>query len=124
MWNKEMKEGLFEKHPLWKGLGIIGLGDVIFAALGFREGYELAVITFTITLIVVVVYFDNRIGKLEGRMKVVEERDGENDKIYNLGNKITGGMRMNKKGISQLVWLVIIILIIILLYFLLKNPLK
>ena len=47
-----MKDGIFEKHPLWKGLGIIGLADAIFAALGFRDGYQLAVITFVISLVI------------------------------------------------------------------------
>ena len=111
-----MKEGLFEKHPLWKGLGIIGLADAILAALGFRKGYQLVVITFILTIVILIVYFDNRIGKLEERMKPLENKE----KVYNHENK--QGMNMNKKGLSQLAWLLIIILIIILLYFLFKKP--
>ncbi|HLC63554.1 MAG TPA: hypothetical protein VJJ21_04520 [Candidatus Nanoarchaeia archaeon] len=106
-------------------VGIIGLSDTIFAALGFREGYQLAVITFILIVVILIIYFDNRIGKLEVRMKETRETPlskNENQKIYNFKNdskKMTG---MNKKGLSQLAWLLIAILIVLLLYFLFKKP--
>ena len=51
----------FESHPFFKGMGTIIAVDTLFGILGFRELYQLAVITFFTTIIVLVAYFDDRI---------------------------------------------------------------
>jgi len=62
-------------------------------------------------------------GRFEERVKSLEEKPGgKKDKVYNFGQSY-GGAMVNKRGISQLTWLIIVILILILIYFLIKVKL-
>jgi len=59
-----MKEIWFEKHPLFTALGLIVTVNILFSFLGFEEK-QLMITTFSLAFIIMTVYFDKRIEKLE-----------------------------------------------------------
>jgi hypothetical protein len=57
---------LFQEHPLISGIGLLATLLAIFNFIGFKEN-ELRVIAFIISIILIVIYFDSRIEKLENK---------------------------------------------------------
>jgi len=60
---------LFEKHPLVLSIFVLGTVLTIFALIGFKEE-ELKVVAFFTSIILVIIYFDNRLQRVEIKLKI------------------------------------------------------
>ena len=91
-----LNKDFFEKNPIWKSLFIVG-GFSSFLALMNFDRFEIFVSDVIIISLIIVVYFDGRIEKIENHLKRKKYKSF-----------------MNKKGMTQLTLFVVSILLILL----------
>jgi len=97
-------EEILQGHPVVLGLIVLSTVLGIFSFLGFDQE-ELKLIAFLVIIILVIIYFDKRIQKIE---KYIGE--------INISEGMT--MLKNKKGLTQFAWFLILALIGILIWYL------
>lgn len=76
---------LFTDHPLIGGIAFLGIVVGIFYALGIKD-QELAIVTFVIVVVEMVIYFDARDKQLEKRIENLEKKPKE-QKLFAIGVK-------------------------------------